>query len=76
MEKLCYGNKLAEVNTIKEINSCCKKTSVTDDDKQNHTFCKLDEIHSKKDKGANIRSRPKWIEEGKRSTSYFNQLEK
>ena len=36
----------------------------------------LSQLYDKKSKGAQIRSRVKWIEEGERNTSYFLGLEK
>ena len=36
----------------------------------------LSQLYDKKSKGAQIRSRVKWIEEGERYTSYFLGLEK
>ena len=36
----------------------------------------LSQLYDKKSKGAEIRSRVKWIEEGERNTSYFLGLEK
>ena len=36
----------------------------------------LDEIHDKKTKGAQIRSKLRWIEEGEKNSKYFLNLEK
>lgn len=71
-------NRLTELNIIKEINIYYSKTSLTDNDKQElqNLLNKLDEIYLCKAKGAFIRSRAKWIEDGERSTSYFCRLEK
>lgn len=51
---------------------------MSDDDKQKLLMLqpKLNEMYIKKAKGAYIRSKAKWIEEGERSTAYFCRLEK
>ena len=36
----------------------------------------LDDIHDKRTKGAQIRSKAKWIKDGEKNTSYFLRLEK
>ncbi len=72
------SNRLFEMNIIKEINVYYNKTSPTDNEKQKlqSLLNKLDEMYLCKAKGAFIRSRAKWIEDGEKSTSYFCRLEK
>ncbi len=72
------SNRLSEMNIIKEINVYYNKTSPTDNEKQKlqSLLNKLDEMYLCKAKGAFIRSRAKWIEDGEKSTSYFCRLEK
>ena len=45
-------------------------------EKKNPLENELSKLYDKKSKGAQIRSRVKWIEEGERNTSYFLGLEK
>lgn len=63
---------------IKEINCICNKSSLSENNKQKLILLQssLDNIYITKAKGAYIRSRAKWIEEGERSSAYFCRLEK
>ena len=72
------NNKKKELEIIKEINCICNKPSLTDNNKQKLILLQssLDNIYISKAKGAYIRSRAKWIEEGERSSAYFCRLEK
>lgn len=71
-------NKGKEFDLIKEINTICCKTLLSDIDKQKLIALQaaLDNIYMFKAKGAFLRSRAKWIEEGEKSTAYFCRLEK
>lgn len=79
-----YGKLLSrnrgkkELEIIKEINSTCVKPLLSEDEKQKIILLQssLDNIFVDKAKGAFIRSRAKWIEEGERSSTYFCRLEK
>lgn len=63
---------------IKEINGICIKSYLSENDKQKLLLLQssLDNIYVDKAKGAYIRSRAKWIEEGERSSAYCCRLEK
>lgn len=63
---------------VKEINKICNKPILNVDDKQKLILLQssLDSIFINKAKGAYIRSRVKWIEEGERSSPYFCRLER
>lgn len=67
-----------EVQLIQEINKRCCKSVLTDEDKDKlislHSL--LDELYIRKAKGAYVRSRAKWMEEGEKNSSYFCNLEK
>lgn len=70
-------NKQLEDDTIKEINEICSKTVLSECHKQRLGYLQtcLDNIYTTKAKGAYLRSRAKWIENGEKSTSYFCRLE-
>lgn len=67
-----------EANLVREISLCCSKPTTSDTDKGKLLTLqtKLDELYIHKAKGAYIRSRAKWIEDGERNSSYFCRLEK
>ncbi len=68
-----------EVNKIiKEIHLVNTKPRLTENDKNNLSSLqsKLDKIYERKARGAFIRSRSKWIEEGEKNSAYFCRLEK
>lgn len=75
---LSRDSKQKEMHIGKEINSICNKHLINEDDKQKLTtlHSSLDRIYVNKAKGAYIRSRAKWMEEGEKSTAYFCRLEK
>lgn len=60
------------------MNDLCHKTDLTDEeqvrlyDLQNQ----LDNLYLEKAKGAFVRSRARWLEEGEKNTTYFFSLEK
>lgn len=60
------------------LSQCYSKADLNEEDKIELLTLqtKLDEIHLKRAKGAFVRSRAKWIEEGEKNTSYFSNLEK
>lgn len=70
--------KQTEHKIVSEINKYCSKISLNSLEKSNFISLQsqLDDLYIKKAKGAYIRSRAKWIEEGEKSTSYFCRLEK
>ena len=63
---------------MKEVNNICNKSLLYEDDKQKLILLhsSLDNIYINKAKGAYIRSRAKWIEEGERSSAYFCRQER
>lgn len=65
-KNLSKSNRQYETKLIKEINDTCNKTTLNENDKEKlvELHSKLDEIYTKRAKGAYIRSRAKWIEEG------------
>uniref|UniRef100_A0A8C6M6K1 Reverse transcriptase domain-containing protein n=1 Tax=Nothobranchius furzeri TaxID=105023 RepID=A0A8C6M6K1_NOTFU len=67
-----------EIDLVKELNFYCSNSSPTEDDKQKirNLQSTLDEMYTQKAKGAFIRSRAKWIEEGEKNNAYFCNLEK
>lgn len=62
------SQRQAELQLIKKLNDTCKKPTLTDSDKQTHLTLQtdLDDIYARKTKGAFIRSRARWIEEGEK----------
>lgn len=75
---LKQSHQLEEANLTREISLCCSKAIVTDADKRELLTLqtKLDEVYTRKAKGAYIRSKAKWTEDGERNSSYFCRLEK
>lgn len=71
-------SKQKEEETIKENNKICNKPSLSEPDKQQmyHLQTCLGDIYTTKAKGAYLRSRAKWIENGEKSTVYFCRLER
>lgn len=61
-----------------EINHLCLKAELSLDEqiKLNNLQTQLDNMYLEKAKGAFIRSRARWIEQGEKNTSYFFNLEK
>lgn len=62
-----------ELDIIIQLNVYCNKPNPTEDDRQEilNLQHKLDEIYTQKAKGAFVRSRAKWIEEGEKKLSIF-----
>lgn len=58
--------------------SCREFDSLTKEEKEvlSYSQIKLDEMYRQKAKGAFIRSRSKWLEEGEQNSRYFFSLEK
>lgn len=77
-KQLKYSAQLEENELIREIYQCCNKSTISESDRRNLLILqtKLDDIYTKKAKGAYIRSKAKWIEEGEKNTAYFCRLEK
>lgn len=75
---LSRNSRKKEFEIINEINSICNRPSLNEINKQKLILLQssLDQIYVDKAKGAYIRSRAKWIEEGERSSAYFCRLEK
>ena len=67
-----------ERDLVQQLNFYCNKPNPTDEDKQKilSLQAKLDEMYVQKAKGAFVRSRAKWIEEGEKNSAYFCNLEK
>uniref|UniRef100_A0A3B3HNI1 Reverse transcriptase domain-containing protein n=1 Tax=Oryzias latipes TaxID=8090 RepID=A0A3B3HNI1_ORYLA len=77
--KTLNKNKQAKENMIMEaIQSLLHKTFLSDDEKTNLTQLQneIDKLYIEAAKGAFIRSRAKWLENGEKNTSYFFALEK
>uniref|UniRef100_A0A669EC77 Reverse transcriptase domain-containing protein n=1 Tax=Oreochromis niloticus TaxID=8128 RepID=A0A669EC77_ORENI len=74
------SKRLEEENIISQITQLSNKQiyTLTEEDKLNLAKLqdKLDCLYSDKAKGAFIRSRSKWLEEGERNSHYFFSLEK
>lgn len=70
--------KQKQQSLIREINNLCHKTDLALDQqvKSQKLQNQLDNLYLEKAKGAFIRSRARWIEEGEKNTSYFFSLEK
>ncbi len=62
-----------EAIVVKELMTLYTKLNWSEEDKEriNTLQSKLDEMYMNKAKGAYIRSRARWIEEGKKNTAYF-----
>lgn len=70
--------KQKQQSLIREISNLCHKTDLALDQqvKLQKLQNQLDNLYLEKAKGAFIRSRARWIEEGEKNTSYFFSLEK
>ncbi len=67
-----------ESNLFHIISQCCSKEELNSEDKEKlmTLLVKLDEMYLKRVKGAFVRSKATWMEEGEKNTSYFSNLEK
>uniref|UniRef100_A0A3P9J195 Reverse transcriptase domain-containing protein n=1 Tax=Oryzias latipes TaxID=8090 RepID=A0A3P9J195_ORYLA len=67
-----------ELDIIKQLNDLCCKPNPSEDDRQQilNLQSKLDELYTQRARGAYIRSRARWIEEGEKNSAYFCSLEK
>lgn len=67
-----------EIKLMEDLNGLLVKPSLTDEEeiKLKHVQDEIDRIYIELAKGAFVRSRTKWLEEGERNTSYFFSLEK
>lgn len=63
---------------IKDLMLLYRKLSWSKEDKDtiNKLQSKLDEIYMNKARGAYVRSRARWIEEGEKNSAFFCNLEK
>lgn len=77
-KNLKKSQRQEELQLIKELNATCNKPTLTDNDKQTLLTLqtKLDDMYARKAKGACVRSRARWIEEGEKNSAYFCRLEK
>lgn len=75
---IAIQSKQKETEIIRELNHICSKPFFNENDKQRKITLQsyLDDIYTKKAKGAYLRSRARWIEDGEKSTAYFCRLEK
>lgn len=77
-KELAKEKTIKEESILKEIINIYGKEFLSEHDKDN--LCKLqlelDSVYDEKARGAFIRSRKKWLEEGERNTKYFYNLEK
>lgn len=67
-----------EKQIMEELSNLIKKDLLSEDDhvRLRNLHAKIDEIYIEMAKGAFMRSRAKWFEEGEKNTSYFFSLEK
>ncbi len=67
-----------EIKSFQEINEYYRKAALSDEDGANilGLQTRLDDLLSKRARGAYVRSRAKWIEQGEKDTSYFFGLER
>lgn len=77
-KKITMIKRREESTLFQELNEYCDKTELSSDDNLKFMAlqAKLDDLYCKRAKGAFVRSRAKWIEEGEKNTSYFCNLEK
>lgn len=70
--------RLKQQNILKSINNLCQKIDLSSEEifELNKLQSELDILYVEKAKGAFIRSRARWVEEGENNTSYFYNLEK
>uniref|UniRef100_A0A3B3DY82 Reverse transcriptase domain-containing protein n=1 Tax=Oryzias melastigma TaxID=30732 RepID=A0A3B3DY82_ORYME len=70
--------KEAEQQLVSDLNKFYRNYNVSDTDKEEflRLQSKLDSFYLNRARGAFIRSRAKWIEEGEKNSSYFCKLEK
>ncbi len=72
-------NKLRKIAEITDqLNTLIKQTTLSEDEKSILYLLNLeiDQLYIELAKGAYVRSRAKWFEEGERNTSYFFSMEK
>jgi len=77
-KKVNKEKRAQEVTVVKELMTLYSKSDWSEEDKEkiSNLQSKLDRIYIDKAKGAYIRSRARWIEEGEKNTAYFCKLEK
>lgn len=77
-KKLNKQRKEEETNIVKELMTLYDKLNWTEEEKGkiNNLQSKVDEMYLYRAKGAYLRSKAKWIEEGEKNTAYFCNLEK
>uniref|UniRef100_A0A3P9JF49 Reverse transcriptase domain-containing protein n=1 Tax=Oryzias latipes TaxID=8090 RepID=A0A3P9JF49_ORYLA len=70
--------RLKQQNILRNINDLCKKMDLSTEEllELNKLQSELDILYIEKAKGAFVRSRARWIEEGEKNTTYFFNLEK
>lgn len=77
-KKSSFTRKLKQKELVEKISSLCAKSNInTEETEELHKLQnQLDEIYLEKAKGAFVRSKAKWIEQGEKNSSYFYGLEK
>lgn len=77
-KKIKKMNETKENELLNRIQELLSKQNPTEDERVNLKTCseQLDKIYIDLAKGAFIRSRAKWLEQGEKNTSYFFSLEK
>lgn len=77
-KKIADNRKRKQKEIVEKISLLCGKLSITVEETQElHTLQnRLDVIYLEKAKGAFVRSKAKWIEQGEKNSSYFYSLEK
>lgn len=77
-KKISLARKSKQKELVEKISLLCGKGNITVEEKEElHSLQnQLDNLYIEKAKGAFIRSKAKWIEQGEKNSSYFYSLEK
>lgn len=75
---LAKEKRATEDDIIVQLAALSQQEALTDEEREKYTKLqtRLDDIYKTKAKGAYIRSRAKWLEEGEQNSAYFFRLEK
>ena len=75
---MARSKRKQQIEVISKINHLCCQTSLNsaENNELRQLQARLDDLYTEKAKGAFIRSRAKWIEDGEKNSSYFFNLEK
>lgn len=77
-KKLASSRRKQQLDIISKITYLCSQTNLNDENnlELHQLQLKLDDLYTEKAKGAFIRSKERWIEDGEKNSSYFLNLEK